>query len=143
MASKKNCDRTVQKQLSRRTVGLDKLGRHEVDLVSLVAQLACPVMDSAPGLQADGNRGQLRHKGHQSMARQPLAPHHLSRGVRPHEVEDFFARSMPTVYTFCFIGLVSVAQYAFNASMAGVLLLRRKVWNQDQTPSITGRMIHL
>ncbi len=26
------------------------------------------------------------------MAREPLAPHHLSRGVSPHEVEDFFGQ---------------------------------------------------
>jgi len=73
-------------------VGLNKLGRHEFDLVALVAQLACPVMGSATGLHADGHRGQLRHKGYQSMARQPLAPHNLSPGVSPHEVKDFFGQ---------------------------------------------------
>jgi hypothetical protein len=41
------------------------------------------------------------------MARQPLAPYNLARDVCPHEVEDFLARSMPTVHTFCFMGLVS------------------------------------
>jgi hypothetical protein len=73
-------------------VGLDKLGRHAFDLVYLVAPLACPVMGSATGLHADGHQGQLRHKGYQSMARQPLAPPKLSRGVSPHEVGDFFGQ---------------------------------------------------
>src|SRR5215510_8706830 len=49
-------------------------------------------MGSATGLHADGHRRQLRQKGYQGMAREPLAPHNLSRGVRSHEVEDFFGQ---------------------------------------------------
>ncbi len=96
-----------QKRLARRTIGLHKLGRHEFNGMALLVELARPVMGPATGLYTDGHRGQLRQKGYQGMARQPLAPHNRSCGVRPHEVEDFLARSMPTVDTFCFIGLVS------------------------------------
>src|SRR5262249_24831814 len=74
-------------------IGLDQLGRHAFDVVSLVAQLARPVMGPATGLHANGPRRQLRHKGYEGMARQPLAPPNLSRGVRSHEVEDLFGPS--------------------------------------------------
>jgi hypothetical protein len=43
----------------------------------------------------------------QGMARQPLAPHHLSRGVRHDKMEEFLASSMPMVLTVCCMGLVS------------------------------------
>ena len=44
------------------------------------------------GRTADGHRRQLRQKGYQGMAREPFAPHHRARDVRPHQVEDFFGQ---------------------------------------------------
>lgn len=104
-ASRRNCGLYASHSVARRRsvvvrlhLGLDKPGRHAFDLVSLLAPLPCPGMGFPTGLRADAHRGQLR---------QPLALLHRSRGVRPHEAEDCLAGSMPTVYTFCWIGFVS------------------------------------
>ena len=40
----------------------------------------------------DEDRRQLRQKGHQGMACEPLAPQNLPGGVSPHEVKDFFGQ---------------------------------------------------
>jgi hypothetical protein len=46
-------------------------------------------MRSATGCETDASWGQLRHKGHQGMAWQPLAPQHLAGGVSPPKGKDF------------------------------------------------------
>jgi hypothetical protein len=49
-------------------------------------------MRAATGFDTDAYWGQLRNKGHQGMACQPLAPQNLAGGVRPHKVKDFFGQ---------------------------------------------------
>ena len=51
----------------RLDIRLDKLGRHELDLVAMLAEASRPVMRAATGFHADEHRGQLRDKGHQGM----------------------------------------------------------------------------
>jgi hypothetical protein len=66
-------------------------------------------MRAATGFDTDEQRRQLRYKGHQGIACQPFAPQNLSGGVSPHEVKDFLARSMVSVLSSCFMGLVLLA----------------------------------
>jgi hypothetical protein len=56
-------DRSSSPRPSRLHIGLHKLGRHEFDRMSLVTELARPVMGPTTGLHADGHWGSCARKG--------------------------------------------------------------------------------
>ena len=66
-----------QKRLARRTIGFDKLRRHQLDSMAMRAEPARPIMSTPTRFHANNYGRQLRDKGHQGLTGQAFPQHDL------------------------------------------------------------------
>ena len=69
---------------------LHKLRRHQLHLMAVLSQAACPGMGATAGFHTNARRGELGDKGHHLRAIEPFAYQNRAVLIHPHEVKHLF-----------------------------------------------------